>query len=63
MVVFTRFYLLGKPFILCTATGFLWAKLNHDDDSYKEKLKSTINQVDLICQAFKAKQGIPGINK
>jgi hypothetical protein len=61
MVVFTRFYFLGKPLILCTATGFLWTKLNQDTD--KEKLNSTISQADLICQAFKEKQGIPGINK
>jgi hypothetical protein len=63
MVVFTRFYFLGKPLIFCATTGFLWAKLNNDNDIEKEKLKSTINQADLLCQAFKEKQGIPGINK
>jgi hypothetical protein len=62
MVVFTRFYFLGKPLILCATTGLLWAKLNHDNDIHKDKLKSTISQADLMCQAFKEKQGIPGIN-
>jgi hypothetical protein len=62
MVVFTRFYFLGKPLIFCAATGLLWTKLNNDNDVQKEKLKSTINQVDLICQAFKEKNGIPGRN-
>jgi len=63
MVVFTRFYFLGKPLILCAATGFLWTKLNSDNNIQQEKLKATINQADLICQAYKEKQGIPGINK
>jgi len=63
MVVFTRFYFLGKPLILCATTGFFWTKLNNDNDIQKEKLKSIINQADLICQAFKEKQGIPGIEK
>jgi hypothetical protein len=58
MVVFTRFYFLGKPLILCATTGFLWAKFHNDND--KEQLKTVINQADLICQAFKEKQGIPG---
>jgi len=62
MVVFTRFYFLGKPLILCAATGLLWAKLNNDNDTQKEKLKSIINQADLICQAYKEKQGIPGVS-
>lgn len=63
MVVFTRFYYLGKPLIVCVATGFLWTKLNNDNEIYQEKLKSTIAQADLLCQAFKEKQGIPGMAK
>jgi hypothetical protein len=60
MVVFTRFYFWGKPLILCATTGFLWANLKNNNDLEKDKIKSTINQADLICQAFKEKQGIPG---
>jgi hypothetical protein len=58
MVVFTRFYFLGKPLILCATTGFFWSKLNDDRDIPKQQLNST---AELICQAFKEKQGIPGI--
>ena len=60
MVVFTRLKYLGKPFILCATTGFLWAKLNNDPDMEQEKLKSIMRQADLCCQAFKEKNGIPG---
>jgi hypothetical protein len=60
MVVFTRLKFLGKPLILCATTGFLWANLKNENDLQKDKLKSTIHQADLLCQAFKEKQGIPG---
>jgi hypothetical protein len=60
MVVFTRLKYLGKSFILCATTGFLWTNLNNDHDVEQEKVKSTIRQADLCCQAFKEKNGIPG---
>jgi hypothetical protein len=62
MVVFTRFYFLRKPLIICATTGFLWANLKNENDLQKDKFKSTIHQADLLCQAFKEKYGIPGIN-
>ena len=60
MVFFGRFNFFGKPLILCATTTLLWTKLNNDNE---EKLKSAIAQADLICQAFKEKQGIPGTDR
>ncbi|UJR26191.1 hypothetical protein I4U23_007534 [Adineta vaga] len=62
MGIFTRYSFLSKPFLICTTTGLLWAKLNHENDNSNEKLKTIIHEVDLLCQAFKEKQGIPGVS-
>ncbi|CAF1149336.1 unnamed protein product [Adineta steineri] len=62
MGIFTRYYYFGKPLIICATTGFLWTTFNKDNDVYKERINSTITQADLICQAFKEKQGIPGVS-
>lgn len=61
MVVFTR---LSKPFLICATTAFLWKKYNNnnDDDNQDDKLNLTIKQANLLCQAFKEKQGIPGVS-
>ncbi|CAF0878421.1 unnamed protein product [Adineta ricciae] len=62
MGVFRQYYFLSKPILICATTGLLWARFNQESDAYKEELKKTIDNVDLLCQAYKEKQGIPGVS-
>jgi hypothetical protein len=61
MVVFVRLSRWSRPLIFSAATGLIWTTYTREQENSSTELQSTIRHAELLCQAFKEQQGIPGI--